>query len=241
MEEARFELRHGTQDKEVFDQVVVGNQYRLPDSLPKDSVVIDIGANIGAFAAACLLRGAGTVACFEPSKDNFGQLCANTKYWPGQVPCFNIGVWRSDCDQEIAFSRGGGTAAGCCFPTNLEVPEFKYERVNAIGLDQIIMVCTNDGDRRIQLLKIDAEFSEYPILYTCTKLGLVDEIIGETHEFTDQLALSDNYFKHAKYKNTISEIVRFLEDNGFTVATERESFENQTNTLFFATRTPEQK
>ena len=236
MDEARFEIRHGTQDQEVFDEVVVANQYLLADAFPPDSLVIDIGANIGCFAAACLLRGADMVVCLEPSPDNFRQLTHNLDAWPGKAVGVMAGVWRSDIDEEVSFSPGGGTAAGCCFRSAISVSEFACQRVNTIGLDSLILQCTNNGERRIQLLKIDAEFSEYPILYSSTRLDLVDEIIGEAHEFTDSGSFDAKYYKHGTYKNTVTDICLFLQNNGFTVSVRPESFDNQTNTLFFATR-----
>ena len=239
MDEARFELRHGTHDLQVFDEVVVNNQYLLPDSLPADSLIIDIGANVGAFAVACLLRGAGTVVCFEPSPSNFQQLIKNTSPWPAQVVSFQSCVWRSDIEQEVSFTDINGSAAGCCFPSTLNADA---ERVNCIGLDEVIVQCTNNGERRIQLLKIDAEFGEYPILYSAKRLDLVDEIIGEVHESPAYDITSERFYKHPFYRNNVADIVRYLKDNGFSVRTEKESFDNQINTLFFATRpTPETK
>lgn len=232
---ADFQIRHGTQDQEVFDEVYVENIYRLPDRLPSDSIVVDIGANIGAFAVACLQRGAGTVICFEPSEENFKQLSQNLSPWPGAA-AFLAGVWRSDVEQAVAFAPGGGSAAGCCFPSSIDNGQPVPCRVNTIGLDQLLIECTDDGFHSVSLLKIDAEFSEYPILFSSARLDLVDEIIGEIHEFTDNLSLSDRYYSHPAYRNTTADVVRFLRDSGFVVTTEK----HQNNTLFFGKRkTPE--
>ena len=241
MDEARFEIRHGTQDQEVFDEVVVKNQYLLADKFPPDSLVIDIGANIGAFAVACLLRGAGAVICFEPSQENFSQLGNNLLAWPEQAVAFNAGVWRSDVEQEISFSPGFGTATGCCFPRELNKDNPQPPRANAIGLDEVILQSTNNGERRVQLLKVDAEYSEYPILYSSKRLDLVDEIIGETHEFASGTSLKEQYYSHPDYKNTATDMARFLQDQGFVVQLKPESLDNQINSLFFASRTPEPK
>jgi FkbM family methyltransferase len=238
MDEARFEIRHATQDTEIFNDVVVNNQYRLPDGIAKDALVIDIGANIGAFAVACLLRGAGQVICFEPSPENFKQLCNNLASWPGQTASWQVGVWRSDVAEEIAFSNGTGTATGCCFPNANYIPGHTAPRANSIGLDEIIRTFTADGERRVDILKIDAEFSEYPILYTCKMLHFVDKLLVEAHAFTDRL-LGSNYYGDPVYKNTVADLEKFLRTQGFDVSTAPESFDNQINTLLFCTRTPE--
>ena len=230
---ATFQIRHGTQDKEVFDQVFTNNQYRLPEKFPEDSVVVDIGANIGAFAAACLMRGAAAVICFEPSEANFQQLCNNLQPWDGKVLAARVGVWRSDVEEEVSFSVGQGSAAGCCFPA---CSQLNYgNRVNSIGLDGILLNCTDGGAGRVNVLKIDAEFSEYPILFSSTRLDLVDQVIGEAHEFSDQ-PVGAAYYNHPKYTNSVTGLREFLEDTGFTVETAPESFDNQINTLFWAKR-----
>lgn len=237
-DEAHFEIRHGTQDLEVFNDVIVANQYQLSNKFPADSLIIDIGANVGCFAVACLLRGAGVVICFEPGAENFAQLGKNLLSWPDKYAAMNVAVWRSDVEEPVCFSSGNGSAACCCFPANMV--EHNDARVNTIGLDEIIKQATNDGERRIQLLKIDAEYSEYPILYTSKRLDLVDEIVGETHEFNGDCVLREEYYNHPIYKNTAADMQRFLKDQGFEVHAERESFSNQINTLFFARRqTPE--
>ena len=42
-----FALRPGTDDEVVWHCVVEANEYRLPDKLDADDVVLDIGAHIG--------------------------------------------------------------------------------------------------------------------------------------------------------------------------------------------------
>jgi hypothetical protein len=44
---------------------------RLPERFSPDDIIIDIGAHIGAFAYACLQRGAGRVIAFEPEPENY--------------------------------------------------------------------------------------------------------------------------------------------------------------------------
>lgn len=237
MEESRFELRHGTQDQQVFDEVIVGNQYRLPDKLPSDHLIIDIGANIGAFAVACLLRGAGTVVCFEPSVENFAQLSKNLAAWPEQVAGFNAAVWRSDSECEMVFeSHGTLTAAGVAYPLSWKTDDKTACRVASVGLDEIINQATNFGERRVNLLKVDAEYGEYAILYTSKLLSLVDEMVCETHEIPADCAMPGT----DQYNCGAAGMIEFLKKQGFVVTPKRENFSNQINTLLFAKRpTPE--
>jgi hypothetical protein len=56
------------------------------------------------------------------------------------------------------------------------------QSVRAEPLDDVIRAIARGG-RRIDLLKIDCEGSEYPILLTSRRLHRVDRIIGEFHNF----------------------------------------------------------
>ena len=236
-EEATFAIRHGTQDQEVFDSVIVDNQYRLPESLSNECLVVDIGANIGAFAVACLLRGAGTVACFEPCPNNYLQLFQNVRYWPNQAPCFNAAVWRSDRRERLKFViPGNNTACGAVTSVETETDEQTVE-VASMPLDEIIFHATDDGKRRINILKIDAEGSEYSILYTSNGLHLVDNLIVETHqyppEYTGEKFFINGYPDHEACADGME---AFLVSQGFSVVRKAESDANDINTLLFATR-----
>lgn len=243
MDPAKFHLRHGTQDKQVFEDVLVNNQYLLPTHLSPEDIVIDIGANIGAFAVACLSRGAGTVVCFEPGEENYLQLAVNVRKWPGQAPCFNAAVWRSDRADTLAFvDPGTNTACGACINTDSQnfanVPAASVRNVTAIGLDELLFNVTDGGKRRVRLLKIDAEGAEYAILYTCKHLYVVDEIVGETHQYP--AAWEGDKFFVGDYPNDEAcdkGMAKFLASQGFTVELKAESEDNGICTLFWATRT----
>src|SRR5262249_49186033 len=72
-----FTLRPGTNDDVIYNSVVTGTEYRLPDRLAPDSVVIDIGAHVGAFSYLALTRGAGSVYAFEPEPSNLAWARVN--------------------------------------------------------------------------------------------------------------------------------------------------------------------
>jgi FkbM family methyltransferase len=162
-------LREGTQDWRCFQDVFVQNEYRLPERFSRDDVIIDIGANIGTFAAACLVRGAGKVVCFEPEPRNFDVLKRNLAQW-GRADCRRMGVWRSDEEGPMRFEdRGQDTATHFMSLTGtIEAP--------GVGLDSILR---EFGE--VRLVKLDCEGSEYPILFTCTELPRAQEIVGEYH------------------------------------------------------------
>lgn len=212
-----IESRPGTQDAHAFREVIVQNGYRLPTYL--SGLVIDIGAHIGCFSVACLLRGVKSLWAFEPDLSNFHLLEKNLQHHVG-AHTLNAAVWRSDRHEPLTFSGypGGFNACGTCLPgAVLEGGYQEMRPVETIGLDAVIDAATGNGSlRRVRLLKIDAEGAEFPALGTCTKLGLVDEICGECHEFGPELALSlpDLPWFH---KFTMDELAEFLKKQGFSV------------------------
>lgn len=232
----KFRIRPGTQDAQVFEEVLVNNQYELPSVFTSDFVVIDIGAHIGAFAVACFARQAKTVVCFEPYAHNYTLLEQNIQPWREQAAAFNAAVWRSDKKEDVVLGGGNAqaTACGTVFPHHLDPT---LQPVQAIGLNHIINLATDGGRRRVNLLKIDAEGSEYPILYTCDALSLVDSIIVETHDYSE-LGVKEGALVDGFAVNQCSAVgmVAFLESKGFGCRVRRESFTNQINNLMWATR-----
>ena len=172
-----FKPRTGTDDLSNFQNVVMGNEYQLPASYAGGKVAIDIGAHVGSFALAAYKRGITEIYCYEPEPSNFKQLVDNVEGLPG-VSTYELAVWRSDIKEdslhytpsEQAWRTGGGNVlmgAGTM--------------VRCIAFDDVISYVTQQ-DRRIDLVKIDCEGAEWPILLTANKLSLIDNIFGEYHE-----------------------------------------------------------
>ena len=223
--------RPGTQDEFVFDEIFKRNVYRLPDRFKAEDVIVDVGAHIGCFSFSCLLRGCGEVWAYEPDQANFELLEKNCGYFTG-FTAINKAVWRSDkLEPEVLFSGYDGGLNACGFCTRVEGAVIRGDATNikyipAVELDFILEVC---GQRRIRLLKIDAEGAEYPALYTCTKLHLVDEICGEAHDLTDYPRIVE------KYPHNVHGLKEFLQGQGFQVEVVDQPSQPG-NSLFFANR-----
>ena len=78
-------LRKNTQDEFIVKEVYEDNCYQLPDDL-SGIAKNDIGANIGAFAAACVDRGARAIFCYDPL------LSPATKLFPYPVCLYPYAV-----------------------------------------------------------------------------------------------------------------------------------------------------
>src|SRR5262245_45549865 len=92
----QFIFRPGTMDEEIFHSVVTYNEYRLPDTLQAEDIIVDIGAHIGSFCYAVLQRGARHVYGFEPEPGNYECAVRNLQAFGDHVHLYNEAIWRSD-------------------------------------------------------------------------------------------------------------------------------------------------
>ncbi len=230
-----FYFREGTGDWYIFYEVYLDNEYRLPASLSPEDVVIDIGMHIGSFSFAALSRGAGRVYSFEVDQSNFDMAARNLKVFGDRAKIFRKAVWRSDRTGDSLYAFGKlpeNTGGGCILWMQ------DGEKLETVGLDDVIDEATDHGRKRVKVMKIDCEGSEFPILLTSRKLHLIDTICGEYHEIYDdsirhgpipetaRVAGVEKFDRHA--------IVRCLEQAGFQVTVE--PTEGSNLGLFFATR-----
>ncbi len=167
-----LKLRLDTTDLMVFREVVLENEYRLPDRMDGWSV-LDVGAHIGCFALACLIRGAKLVECYESDPDNFKQLDAFSLPYD-DLYHHELAVWRSDkVEPQIRVGRHTqreNYAANGPFVANPD------HWVQSRPLDSLIHTTG-----LFTLLKLDCEGSEYPILLTSKRLGEIPVLCGEWH------------------------------------------------------------
>lgn len=200
--------------RDIWDSVTLRNEYRLPVNLG-GGIVLDLGANVGAFSHWAMRRGAGQVVAVEPWPVNLPLLEKNTKEWNGRVVVKPVAVWKertqlslASHDQHIPDNTSTisvlgtvGEAIAC----------------DAMTLDELI------GDQTIRLLKIDIEGSEGPAMAACTKWAQVEEVVGETHEGAEADGRTWN----------AGDIEAILHKSGFTVTWEKNG---PTTFLFWARR-----
>lgn len=228
-----FHPRPGTNDDVIYNAVVRNNEYRVPDTLPADSIVVDIGVHVGSFSYLALSRGAGTVFGFEPEPANYARAQHNLAPFGDRVRLHNHAVWRSDLPGlRLPFfasadpaNSGGGTL----------IWETDGPLVEALPFDDLVDRITGHGHRRIELLKIDCEGAEFPILLTSRRLDRIQRIVGEYHELRASLPA---HLRIPGCDEFSLEVLRAgLERAGFAVTTERQATAKYGEMgLFFATR-----
>jgi FkbM family methyltransferase len=232
-----FTFRPGTIDETVFTSINIHNEYHLPDAFEPDDIVVDIGMHIGSFCYAVLQRGARHVYGFEPGKENYELAVSNLRSFEERTHLYNKAVWRSDQDVDrLSFTIDRANTAG-----GSVIWENGNDEVAAIAFDELIRDLTQDGIRRVRLLKIDCEGSEFPILLTSGMLHLIDTICGEFHEFGGQYETIP-IPEHARVAGfdrfTMADLTNILQQAGFTVTSVRHGPSNIG--MFYATRKLEQ-
>ena len=227
MAKPRFKYRPNTDDLGNFMSIVLHNEYVLPSRLDPEGAVIDVGAHVGSFAIAAYARGARNVWCFEPERSNFIALAENVANLAPHVRAYNLAVWRSDVainslryvPSEVLERTGGGHVFG---------GETATQEVEAVRFDSIVDMASS-GVRRIALVKLDCEGSEWPILLSSGRLDLVDAIVGEFHEIggpnMDKITTQQSHPRsippaaqvdgYEAY--TVDVLGKFLSDRGFSV------------------------
>jgi FkbM family methyltransferase len=251
-----WNFRGSTLDRAIFNGVVLYNEYRLPERFEAGDVVIDVGAHIGSFAYAVLMRGCQSVCSIEPDRANCEIAAANLRPYieQGFAQLLQGAVWRSDPNDDKLYFDGYHPfpesypgMEGIINTGNGSVIWGEGEAVPKLALDEIVDSVTDGGKKRLRLLKLDCEGAEWPILLTSRRLHLIDEICGEFHEIGGQfLEINENrrlkepiFCAQERAKYTIDMLERFLGDAGFAVTYERHRRPTgalEGLGLFFATR-----
>jgi FkbM family methyltransferase len=231
-------FRPGTLDRMIFDGVVALDEYRLPERFEPDDIVVDVGAHIGSFAYAVVLRGGQHVWSIEPDRTNCAFAAEHLRPYvaQGHVRLLHAAVWRSDPnDDELrfdgyhAFPQSYPGMEGIVNTGGGSVMWGFGEPVAKIAFDDLVDLATNRGERRVRLLKLDCEGAEWPIVLTSRRLHLIDEIVGEYHELGGAFPeIGENRASNAHLFHsdrvagfTIEELVLFLGDAGFCVTYDR--------------------
>ena len=228
-----FSLRSGTTDDVIYDQVVRQNEYLVPERFAPGSVVVDIGAHVGTFSYLALTRGAAAVFGYEPEPSNYRYAKQNLASFGSRAHVHCAAVWRSDATtSQLPFhpssdpaNAGGGSV----------IWDTEGRLVDAIPFDTIVETASAGGRRRVELVKIDCEGAEFPILLTSKLLHRIDHIVGEYHELKAALprhAAIPGYTEFA-----VDELMGVLRTSGFAVRWERRAIGSFGELgLFFAHR-----
>ena len=183
--------------------------------LPEAAVVLDIGANIGLFTLFIKDQIPNAkVFAFEPSPETFDCLHYNVSKLGDDVKVFNLGVY--DHDAELSFTYYPGYTVLSGFRANRHVdakviiesvrvgsgssdtssieaevlPRFDRVIECKVPTTTVSQIIRDQRIAKIDLLKIDAERSELPILrgIEAADWAKIQQVILEVHD-PDELPL----------------------------------------------------
>ena len=176
-------FRAGVYDREIIDEVMVGDPYRLRKRVFAPSpVIVDIGAHIGSFTVfAKQLHPDATIVAVEMDDENHALLVENTAGLPGVTIVHAAMVGAT---APLGYCRGktnsGGThVTWVKYPDTLPLPE-------TLTLAQL---AARFGLEHVDLLKLDCEGCEHTILRQAVSDGSIERvkcIVAEYHAFFDE-------------------------------------------------------
>jgi len=193
-------------DSYVWEEVVASNCYRMPVTFLPDDVVIDVGAHIGCFSYAALMRGARRVISFEGQRQNFAKLSDNLAGFTNS-DAFIAAVWPDESAKFTmpTFVENDSNTGGCSLVSanedDVHLPVFTLDKI----------IDRHSVNSRIAFLKVDCEGSEYRILMDSKMLGLIDQIALEYHPHAVQSSA------------TVEDLEMYLRSQGFSTIKQRVS------------------
>ncbi len=220
-----FSFRKDTNDSLIYESIFIYDEYKLPDRFLETDVIVDIGAHVGFFTYAAAQRGTRNVYAFEPDQENYEIALKHLKDYIAEQSVYLIrrAVWRSDLSQkELVYSGYYRDDNYVNTGSGNVLWRKKGVLVPAISFDEVVLGITKNGRKRIRLLKLDCEGSEWPILFTSKTLHLIDEICGEFHEIGGAYDIHTAPFSIKGFERfTIDQLIEFFEKKGFFITYSR--------------------
>ena len=172
----KYKVRLKTIDKGIVDEVYGEYVSWFWPEIKNLKKVVDIGAQIGAFTTQItqFLDMSGKVYAFEPEPENFKLLTENIRLNALESKVEVISAAVSDRDGEATLSISSDNTGG----NKLGVPEASSTRSAVVKTIDALAFFERLG--KVDLLKIDVEGWEYPILKCLQpKLKDIRYLIGE--------------------------------------------------------------
>ncbi|MBZ5698920.1 MAG: FkbM family methyltransferase [Acidobacteriia bacterium] len=195
----------------VFKEIFVSDFYgidALLKRLPPRPVVLDIGANAGYFDMLLFSKIAeATVYAYEPIPANYTLFQQNIALNPSlgkQIRLFNKAVTGTPQEAiELFMETDVANSVIASVYDDFDRQNRFTLRVPAISLRQILEECQIE---RVDLVKIDCEGSEYPIIYEtpASCWGRIDFLTIEVHDLD-------------RDQRNVGHLTRFLKSQGYKV------------------------
>lgn len=173
---------------------LVNNDYGLPD---ENSIIIDIGANIGAYSINCAKEiKKCKIYAFEPEENNYKILLENIKLnnFDSKIISEKTAIYDKNGKDKLYIST---------YSPFHSMESKSYKKFQIVKKESLDDIFEKYDINRCDLLKIDCEGSEYKIIKCAKKnsLNKIQEIRMEYHDI-DEI---DN----------ICNLIKYLSANGF--------------------------
>lgn len=145
-----------------------------PNVNVKGKIVLDIGAHIGGFSKIAIDQGAKRVVSFEPDLFNYEVLEQNVK--DKRVTIINGAIVSSD-DSHVTLWSNGSQRSSASASINKLRGAVSEQKVKAYNFNKVLHKC------KPQIIKMDIEGGEYPLLIGYDIPDFVEEIVIEMHGF----------------------------------------------------------
>ena len=195
-----FKVRSGSSDIQMIIEIYKGKSYHLNlNKLDRNSVIIDIGANIGVFSVfiSKFTGKQSRVFAFEPFPENFSFFNENVKIngFENLIKIFPFAVGKSNEDRFLNIDAGDNAMHSFYAESGSRI-SVKTITLEKIFIENDIGIC--------DFLKIDCEGAEYEIILNSPAIILNKIKI-----------ISIEYHPHPPY--THLQLKEMLQENGFEI------------------------
>lgn len=223
----------GTGDNILSDgEIFVMHYVRNKCSLNKDTIIFDVGANVGNYSQKIVKEFTSInfqLYSFEPSKETFFELKKSLKNIP-DLKLYNIGFGEESGIKTLFYNK---KKSGLASMYNRRLSHFgiKMNLTELIELKTLDNFCEENKIKKIDFLKLDVEGNEFNVLEGAKKMINRNEIRIIQFEFGGCNIDSRTYFQDFWYllspkyriyrilKNDIVEIPKYKEVNEIFVTT----------------------
>lgn len=193
-----IEIRDNYMDRYIVDEMDAGGDYDYIFSKCKDKVVLDLGANLGAFSKRALEAGASLVVSVEPEPENFSFLKMNTATYKTKSMLINKAVSMVD-DESITLYVNSGNNKGLhtIMPDWLASsrPDCTQIEVSTISIITLLDIY------RPSVLKVDIEGAE----------NIIIEVLRNLPPYVEHIAIEFDTISN-EYLGTIEALLRDFKD-----------------------------
>ena len=155
---------------------------RVYAAVVRDRLVVDIGANNGDSTLFFASEGASDVIALEPNPDSFALARRNVDAspWQGRITLLSVAAGTYDGSADLRLPRSVPNAASLS-PAPAAEARWPYNRSIVVPVRSLDGVLLGAAPRRIGLLKVDCQGSEYDLLGSVSSSGWaqVDAIVLE--------------------------------------------------------------